>query len=146
MLLRFLCTAALALAYSPGQAKAKPDACLGKKNASLNISAATDSSSQPCFTFDELYNLQKKFLDNFIFPADQAQAKSINSSLLAEDVLGRIDITRTFKGRELNTEYLFGLFANLAATPGSLSLLGIPISYEILHFAANENVVSALTR
>lgn len=33
------------------------------------------------------------------------------SGLLAEDVQGRVDITRTFDGRELNTAYLFGLFA-----------------------------------
>ncbi|KAH8792219.1 hypothetical protein F5882DRAFT_427384 [Hyaloscypha sp. PMI_1271] len=73
-------------------------------------------------------------------------SKSINSTLLAEDVQGRIDITRTFDGRELNTEYLFGLFANLAADPHSISLLGVPISYEILYFAANEYVTSAATR
>lgn len=76
----------------------------------------------------------------------QEQAKSINSTILAEDVLGRIDITRTFEGRELNTEYLFGLFANIAATPNSITLLGIPISYEIIHFAANQNIASASTR
>lgn len=146
MLFKPLCTAALALAISPYQTYAAPDLSLEKRSAPLNTSASTNSSSQPCFTFDELYNLQKKFLDSFLSPADQTQAKSINSSLLSEDCLGRIDITRTFKGRELNTEYLFGLFANLAATPGSLSLLGVPVSYEILHFAANENVVSALTR
>ncbi|KAF8862728.1 hypothetical protein BDZ45DRAFT_769025 [Acephala macrosclerotiorum] len=103
-------------------------------------------SNQPHYTFDELYNLQVKFFDNFIYPADVTQAKSINSTLLAKDVQGRIDITRTFDGRELNTEYLFGLFANLAADPNSISLLGVPISYEILHFTANEYVTSAATR
>ncbi len=60
--------------------------------------------------------------------------------------MGRVDITRTFKGRELNTEYLFGLFANLAAAPGQISLLGVPLSYEILRFAANQNIVSASTK
>ncbi|KAI4181848.1 MAG: hypothetical protein LQ346_006686 [Caloplaca aetnensis] len=99
------------------------------------------------FTFNELWALNKKFLDNFIYPADIKQAKAINSTLLAENVQGRIDITRTFNGRELNTEYLFGLFANLAsASPGAISLLGVPLSYEVLHFAANQNVASALTR
>ncbi len=146
MLLHLLYTAALALTYLPRQTNAAPDLAPQKRNPPLTTSASTNTSSQPCFTFDELYHLQKKFLDSFISPADQLQAKSINSSLLSEDCLGRIDITRTFKGRELNTEYLFGLFANLAATPGSLTLLGVPVSYEILHFAANDNVVSALTR
>ncbi|KAF4628692.1 hypothetical protein G7Y89_g9460 [Cudoniella acicularis] len=103
-------------------------------------------TSQPHYTFDELYNLQVKFFDNFIYLADVTQAKSINSTLLAEDIQGRIDITRTFDGRELNTEYLFRLFANLVADPHSISLLGVLISYEILHFAANEYVTSAATR
>ena len=137
---------ALALTFLPCLANASPSLTPEKRSTPLNTSASTNSSGQPCFTFDQLYNFQKKFLDSFISPADEVQAKAVNSSLLAEDVLGRIDITRTFKGRELNTEYLFGLFANLAATPGSLSLLGVPVSYEIMHLAANENVVSALTR
>lgn len=121
---------------------------------------------QPCFTFEELLHLQNKLWKNFIFPADekqvnplsclrrirktisnrQIQAKAINSTFLAEDILGRIDITRNFQGRELNTEYLFGLFAHLAASPSSISLLGVPLSYEITHFAANQNIASASTR
>ncbi|KAL9607216.1 MAG: hypothetical protein Q9167_007846 [Letrouitia subvulpina] len=108
--------------------------------------AGAKGSTQPTFSFDELYTFQKWFLDNFTYPADAVQAKSIKSTLLAENVQGRIDITRTFEGRELNTEYLFGLFANLVSTPGSVNLLGVPISYEVLHFAASGNVVSALTR
>ena len=69
--------------------------------------------------------------------------------MLADDVQGRVDITRTFDGREINTEYLFGLFANLAlsaADPNAFSLLGIPTAYEITHFAASENIASASTR
>lgn len=107
---------------------------------------AVNGSKQPIFSFDELYTFQKWFLDNFTYPADAVQARSIRSTLLAENVQGRIDITRTFEGRELNTEYLFGLFANLVSTPGSVSLLGVPVSYKILHFAASGNVVSALTQ
>ncbi|KAL8687125.1 MAG: hypothetical protein Q9218_006613 [Villophora microphyllina] len=108
---------------------------------------SSSSAVQPAFTFNQLWDLNKKFLDNFIYPANTIIAQSINSTLLAEDVQGRVDITRTFDGRELNTEYLFGLFANLAAAkPGAVTLLGVPLSYEVLHFAANQNVVSALTR
>jgi len=103
-------------------------------------------TNQPSYTFDELYKLQVNLFDNYLYPADITQAKAINSTLLAEDVQGRLDITRTFDGRELNTEYLFGLFANLADNPNSISLLGIPISYEILHFTANEYITSAATR
>ncbi|KAI4105249.1 MAG: hypothetical protein LQ345_007240, partial [Seirophora villosa] len=108
---------------------------------------ASGSGQTPTFSFKQLWDLNLKFLDNFIYPADIVQARAINSTLLSEDILGRIDITRTFKGRELNTEYLFGLFANLASdSSGAISLLGIPLSYEIVHFAANQNIVSSLTR
>ncbi|TVY83101.1 hypothetical protein LSUE1_G005917, partial [Lachnellula suecica] len=85
-------------------------------------------------------------LYNFIYPANVEQAKSINSTLLAEDAQGRVDITRTFDGRELNTEYLFGLFANLAANPDLLTILGVPVSYEVTHFSANQHIAAAQTR
>ncbi|KAL8769004.1 MAG: hypothetical protein Q9209_004921 [Squamulea sp. 1 TL-2023] len=105
------------------------------------------SSTQPNFTYTQLWDLNQKFLDAFIYPANVKEARAINSTLLAENVQGRVDITRTFDGRELNTEYLFGLFANLAtAETGAISLLGIPLSYEVLHFAASQNVVATLTR
>ncbi len=66
------------------------------------------------------------------------QAKSINSSLLAPNVQGRVDMTRTFDGQESNAEYLFGLFANLAAqqnNPNAFTLLGVPTGYEIMRYA-----------
>lgn len=100
----------------------------------------------PHFSFNELYNLQIKLLDSYMYPNNTIQTKSINSSLLAPDVQGRTDITRTFEGAELNTEYIFGLFASLATNPNSLSLLGVPISYELLQFTANDYITSAATR
>ena len=111
--------------------------------ASAAVSSAT---KQPHFTYDELYKLLTNFWDNFLYPADVVQAKAINSTILAENVQGRMDATRTFTGRELNTEYLFGLFANLAASPTSISLLGVPLSYEVLKFSANDYISSAATR
>ena len=68
---------------------------------------------------------------------------------MAEDVQGRVDITRDFNGSELNTEYLFGLFANLANSandPNAFSLLGIPTAYEIVHFVAAGNEAWASTQ
>ena len=56
-----------------------------------------------------------------------------------------MDITRTFDGPELNTEYLFGLFAQLALNPNATTLLGVPLNYTIVHFTANQNIVSAAT-
>ncbi|KAL9053371.1 MAG: hypothetical protein Q9162_004812 [Coniocarpon cinnabarinum] len=98
----------------------------------------------PTYSTETLYNLSKSFLDAFIYPADAAQAASINSTLLAEDVHGRVDVTRDFIGRELNTEYLFGLFAGIRnpPTPDFFTLLGTPLRYELIHWAATGNVVS----
>ena len=78
-------------------------------------------------------------------PQDAVEARKINSTLLAENVQGKIDVTRTFDGRELNTEYLFGLFANLAQSNG-ISLLGVPQTYKVLNFVGQGNVVSSQIR
>ncbi|KAL8659976.1 MAG: hypothetical protein Q9226_000139 [Calogaya cf. arnoldii] len=124
--------------------------CLSKPSRILERQASNQSLSselQLNFTYAQLWGHHNRFLDAFIYPANVKEAKAINSTILAEDVQGRVDITRTFNGRELNTEYLFGLFANLAgAEAGAISLLGLPLSYEVLHFAASQNVVAALTR
>ncbi|KAL8994975.1 MAG: hypothetical protein Q9188_006919 [Gyalolechia gomerana] len=142
----------LALALAPiAAAIALSSEAESSKNSPIVERQAANSAAaepaQPTFSFAQLWDLNKKFLDNFVYPADVIQAKAINSTILSEDVQGRIDITRTFNGRELNTEYLFGLFANLAeASEGAISLLGVPLSYEILHFAANQNIVTTLTR
>lgn len=53
----------------------------------------------PSFTNKELYNMTKNFFDQFIYPANVKQTASINSTLFSEDVLGRVDVTRTFVGR-----------------------------------------------
>jgi hypothetical protein len=58
-----------------------------------------------------------------------------------KQVQGRVDITRTFDGDELNREYIFGLFAD----PDHVSIVGIPIAYNITQFAANDNIASATT-
>lgn len=57
------------------------------------------------FTFNELWDLNQKFWNSFIAPNNAAQARMINSTMFSEDIQGRIDLTRDFDGRELNTEY-----------------------------------------
>lgn len=97
------------------------------------------------FTLDELWKLQNRFWDNFV-NNNTEQAASINSTLIAPDCLGRVDATRTFDGQELNTEYLFGLFANLKnINTTATTLLGVPVSYDIVHFAANQDIATAAT-
>ena len=77
-----------------------------------------------------------------MYPLNIAQASSINSSLLSSDILGRVDATRDYAGRELNTEYLFGLFANIALNPNAFTLLGYPVNYTFTRFLGQGNVVS----
>ncbi|ROW07798.1 hypothetical protein VMCG_03582 [Cytospora schulzeri] len=112
---------------------------LTKRSCGSN-STAPSVDAVPNFTFDELYSLTTTFLDAYMYPNSTKQALSINSTLFSEDVIGRVDVTRVFTGRELNTEYIFGLFSQVALNPGSFSLLGTPMSYKIVHFAANQNI------
>ncbi|CAI7593249.1 unnamed protein product [Penicillium palitans] len=102
-----------------------------------------DLSEHPkeTFTFDQLWKLEKGFWDSFLYPANLKQTQGNESTIFASDVQGRVDITRTFDGDELNREYIFGLFAD----PDHVSLVGIPIAYNITQFTANDNVASATT-
>jgi hypothetical protein len=108
-----------------------------------NTTNTTTSSYQtPNFTSTHLYNLTNRFLQNHMYPLNIAQSLSINSSLLSPDILGRVDATRNYAGRELNTEYLFGLFANIALNPDAFTLLGYPVNYTFTRFLGSGNVVS----
>ena len=106
----------------------------------LPVPSQESNTTTPNFTSEQLYALQTKFLNSFIYPQNQIQAKSINASIFADDIQGRVDITRTFNGAELNT------FANLASTPNAFTLLGFPTSWEITHFVGSGNIASATTR
>ncbi|KAI4733353.1 hypothetical protein E4T50_16092 [Aureobasidium sp. EXF-12298] len=109
-------------------------------NTSTNTT--TPSFQTPNFTSSHLYFLTDRFLKNHMYPLNIAQASSINSSLLSSDILGRVDATRDYAGRELNTEYLFGLFANIALNPDAFTLLGYPVNYTFTKFLGTGNVVS----
>jgi len=45
-----------------------------------------------------------RFADATMYPNNTAEASKINSTLFAVNVQGRVDLTSTFDGRELNTE------------------------------------------
>jgi hypothetical protein len=63
------------------------------KAATSSLPAATLPSpilvinNEPNFTYDELYKLLTEFWENFLYPADVTQAKSINLTILSENVL-----------------------------------------------------------
>jgi hypothetical protein len=127
----------------------------------LELAASTSSATRtspntPCTTiqqqdhmyvssdlsFKTLYGLNREFWDRFIYPHNVKEALSVNSTLFSEDVIGRVDDSRTFYGRELNTEYVFGSFAALGSNTSIVSVLGLPIRHENLRFATNKNIVS----
>ncbi|KAJ3773262.1 hypothetical protein FB446DRAFT_541187 [Lentinula raphanica] len=72
----------------------------------------------------EYINAIESFANAFTNPSSV-----INNSIpspLSDDVVGRIDITTTFVGQELNTEYLFGLFLE-SASENTTQLIGTPV-------------------
>ncbi|ODV93213.1 hypothetical protein PACTADRAFT_61900, partial [Pachysolen tannophilus NRRL Y-2460] len=81
------------------------------------------------------------FFEAFLFPNDVEQSDAINSSYIAEDCKGLVDITRKFDGVELNTEYLFGMFAIANSTEYvSFNIIGFPSSFTITEFVGNCDV------
>ncbi|ORY06390.1 hypothetical protein BCR34DRAFT_666629 [Clohesyomyces aquaticus] len=96
----------------------------------------------PNLGFAKLYQLQEGFWERFMYPNNVKEAESVNSTMFSDNVLGRVSDTRDFPGRELNTEYIFGLFV----PTNSVSIIGQPRSYEIIQFTANQNIASASTR
>ncbi|KAK7718032.1 hypothetical protein SLS57_006179 [Botryosphaeria dothidea] len=108
------------------------------------ILSICSAAERPHFSLKELYKLQESIWENFIAPNNAIQAESVNSSLLTPDIRGRVDITREFIGAELNTEYLFGLFAQIEET-NEYSLLGVPVAYDMVSFTGNQDVANAVT-
>lgn len=66
--------------------------------------------ADPVFSVNELYYMSRCFFESFIYPQNQRESNMVNSTFFSENVLGRVDATRNFVGRELNTEYIYGLF------------------------------------
>ena len=93
--------------------------------------------------YETLFSLHDTFWNAFLYPESTKQALSINSSLFSNDVIGRVDDSGTFLGQELNTEYVFGAFSGDTFNPTVKTLLGVPLSYKVLRFATNSNVVSS---
>jgi len=61
-----------ALASRPSQEHAYPDT-VGRSIAVSLIATTTTPPQRPDFTFEQLYGLQRKFLDNFIYPNNANQ-------------------------------------------------------------------------
>lgn len=92
------------------------------------------------YTEDKTFKFFKEFFDSFLFPANQIQAKAVNSSFFTENSRGRISLTRNFEGVELNTEYIFGLFSNI--TQVDFLMIGLSQNYTVTNFAHSGDVIS----
>jgi hypothetical protein len=82
------------------------------------------------------------FPHTWLAQKNDQQCQSVNSTLFSTDVVGQVNITEVFKGQELNTEYIFCLFANFTPTPDLVSIIGVPMNYTIIHFTATDYIVS----
>ena len=80
-----------------------------------------------------------------MYPYNIQQAKTVKSPLFAENVIGRIEQVRSFRGAQESTEWLFNLFANNFLYPDIQGLFGVPLSYDIIKFAGSGNVVAVDT-
>jgi len=93
-----------------------------------------------------LRTLWSNFANAVMYPNNLKQVKAINSTLLAKDVQGRVDVTNTFDGQELNTAYLFGLYGNIATSGQNKSidpspLQDYPLSWEQRAFMSKGDMV-----
>ncbi|KPV78166.1 uncharacterized protein RHOBADRAFT_50669 [Rhodotorula graminis WP1] len=99
------------------------------RRAALFTAAAALASSvaairQPYEYLQALERFQKAFLD------PQPVLQDGHYDLFIDDMVGRVDVTTTFEGAELNIEYLFGLFAGIRNV-SSTSILGYPAAQTI---------------
>ncbi|KAF7340322.1 Secreted protein [Mycena venus] len=95
-------------------------------------------------TLQQMLGFLQQFNTDFSYPRNVEVAKSINYTGFSEDIVGRVDVTETFIGRELNTEYLFGLFASLS-TGTSTPLLGVPLNGTLVDLVVENNLIIATT-
>ncbi|KAF7367641.1 hypothetical protein MSAN_00827700 [Mycena sanguinolenta] len=105
------------------------------------------SSALATPTLQQMLGFLQQFSLDFSYPQIIQAAQSINYTRFADDIVGRVDVTGTFMGRELNTEYIFGLFSGLATgSPKSTPLVGIPLNGTLVDLVVENNVMIATTR
>ncbi|WVF70462.1 hypothetical protein IAT40_005252 [Kwoniella sp. CBS 6097] len=108
----------------------------------LLISSLAWTTTVSALSEFEVISVVKEFADSYLAPRNVHVARSINSTLFAEDVKGTTDLSTNFDGRELSTEYLFGLFVNTAEDPKDPSPFGSPMSYNVTALLVQHMMVS----
>ncbi|KAK7435604.1 hypothetical protein VKT23_019556 [Stygiomarasmius scandens] len=86
-------------------------------------------------SFLKQYNL------DWSFPRVKEIADEIEYEAFDPNVIGRVDITNTFIGAELNTEYLFGMFSVFGQSKNT-SLIGVPLNQTVVQLIAQGNTIS----
>ncbi|KAJ7159483.1 hypothetical protein C8R46DRAFT_1001740 [Mycena filopes] len=108
----------------------------------LSLALVGTAAAAP--SLQQILGFLQQFSDDFTYPRIIEVAKGINYTGFTEDVVGRVDITETFVGQELNTEYFFGLFAGLANS-NSTPLIGIPLNGTLTNLVVDNNFVLTTT-
>ncbi|KAF9652758.1 hypothetical protein BDM02DRAFT_3183436 [Thelephora ganbajun] len=80
-----------------------------------------------------------QFSSDFTWPRINEVAAKINYTGFTPD--GRVDVTNSYEGRELNTEYIFGLFSSVGNS-NTTRLLGVPGNTTLTELAINPPVIS----
>ncbi|KAI5478206.1 hypothetical protein MNV49_005373 [Pseudohyphozyma bogoriensis] len=71
----------------------------------------------------EYLQAMQDFQHGFLNPAEIVNA-GIDSPAFADDIVGRVDVTTTFEGIELNTEYIYALWLGITNDNTSTPLIG----------------------
>ncbi|KAJ7073466.1 hypothetical protein B0H15DRAFT_1027447 [Mycena belliarum] len=108
--------------------------------AAFVLACAGSAAAQP--TLKQMLGFLGQFVHDFTYPQIIETAKSVNYTGFSADVVGRLDITGTFVGRELNTEYIFGLFSGLASGANvSTPLIGTPLNSTLTNLVIENNII-----
>ncbi|KAJ7500100.1 hypothetical protein FB451DRAFT_1207483 [Mycena latifolia] len=91
-------------------------------------------------TLAQMMGFLKQYSTDWSFPRVVDIANTVNYSALDPNVVGRVDITNTFVGAELNTEYLFGMFSSFGNDLHT-SLIGVPLNQTISQLVVQGNTV-----
>ncbi|KAJ7701209.1 hypothetical protein B0H17DRAFT_1046218, partial [Mycena rosella] len=92
-------------------------------------------------TVVQMMNWLAQLQQDWTYPRLVDIAKSIEYQGFSSDIIGRIDITGTFAGSELNTEYVFGSLADFG-TDKNTSLIGVPVNISVSELLVQGNVMS----
>lgn len=92
-------------------------------------------------TAQQMLGAVAQFSADFTWPRITQIAAEINYTGFTPDIVGRVDVTNSYQGNELNTEYIFGLFSSVGMS-NTTRLLGVPGNATITELAINPPVIS----